>query len=555
MDITIAKSKKFVASCSHDKKIILWDLHDKNNKTIFKGHTGSVTCIHFMPDDNYLISSSYDKTLKIWNIISQKQERSINMDYYINKFCIIPSKNFIVCACEDHKIRMQNLSLEKCEEVLLEGHNDKINSLCLSKDEKLVISSSGFFSNSEDNSIRVWNIENTTEKLIIKGEYIKIQTIIFSPYDSNYIISGSTDNSIRIWDISRESNILILSGHTNIILCIYITNDSKFIISSSLDYTIRLWDIRINQAIHVFQVNSPARVLCGTLDSSFIFSGSVNGNIRCWNIKEKKEDFLLEGHLDEITCLKLTSIDRFLISSSLDKTLILWNLYEKNQHCVYNIDGLYIDCFILTKDNHFFIYSSDLTIKVRDLSKKQQIANFQGHKSKINGLILICNGKYLISSSFDNTIRVWNLSKKKLLGIIDQNLYDLYGIAISINEMFLASCFSNKIRVYYLQEEVIKLKIYDYRMKFKGDQMINSYDYGFIPKNNALNLQICSSWSKEINLFPKEKLIIAECKDSTYRIWNFKSRKQIIATRDSEEFKSTIKKYPEISLFLNFSND
>jgi centriolar protein POC1 len=55
------------ASCSHDKKIKLYDLRANQVIQVYEGHSGPVKSIDFHPHTAHLISSSEDGTTKIWN--------------------------------------------------------------------------------------------------------------------------------------------------------------------------------------------------------------------------------------------------------------------------------------------------------------------------------------------------------------------------------------------------------------------------------------------------------------------------------------------------------
>jgi FOG: WD40 repeat len=55
------------------------------------------------------------------------------------------------------------------------------------------------------------------------------------------------------------------------------------------------------------------------------------------------------------------------------------------------------------------ILSSYGTLNIKDLK-----AFLKGHSSEVNSLVITLDDKYIISGSWDNTIRIWDLLTKKL---------------------------------------------------------------------------------------------------------------------------------------------
>ena len=57
-----------MASGSVDRKIKVWDIRSKRLIQHYDAHPSSVTGISFHPSGNYLLSSSNDSTLKVWDL-------------------------------------------------------------------------------------------------------------------------------------------------------------------------------------------------------------------------------------------------------------------------------------------------------------------------------------------------------------------------------------------------------------------------------------------------------------------------------------------------------
>ena len=66
LDFSKLKSN-VLASGSLDLTIIIWDIEKKVELQVLKGHTNSISCVVFSPDDNTISSGGYDKNILIWD--------------------------------------------------------------------------------------------------------------------------------------------------------------------------------------------------------------------------------------------------------------------------------------------------------------------------------------------------------------------------------------------------------------------------------------------------------------------------------------------------------
>jgi WD40 repeat protein len=64
---------KYLASGSEDRTVKVWNIDSQKEVTTLQGHRYSVRSVAFSPDGKYLASGSDDKTVKLWSVESQKE--------------------------------------------------------------------------------------------------------------------------------------------------------------------------------------------------------------------------------------------------------------------------------------------------------------------------------------------------------------------------------------------------------------------------------------------------------------------------------------------------
>ena len=66
--LSLSANSKHLVSSSWDKTLRLWDLNSFKTKEIITGHTKDVLCVSFTSEDRMIVSGSMDKTLKAFNV-------------------------------------------------------------------------------------------------------------------------------------------------------------------------------------------------------------------------------------------------------------------------------------------------------------------------------------------------------------------------------------------------------------------------------------------------------------------------------------------------------
>ena len=75
----------------------------------------------------------------------------------------------------------------------LEGHGDRVRSVCFSPDGKQLASGSS------DNTVRLWNAETGVRVKTLEGHSSAVWSVCFISPDGKQVASGSDDRTVRVW--------------------------------------------------------------------------------------------------------------------------------------------------------------------------------------------------------------------------------------------------------------------------------------------------------------------------------------------------------------------
>jgi WD40 repeat protein len=107
--------------------------------------------VSFSPDGKTLATGSYDRTIKLWNVETGQEIRTLT------------------------------------------GHNGSVYTVSFSNDGKTLATGSW------DSTIKLWNVETGKEIRTLSGHNGSVYTVSFSP-DGKTLATGSDDGTIKLWN-------------------------------------------------------------------------------------------------------------------------------------------------------------------------------------------------------------------------------------------------------------------------------------------------------------------------------------------------------------------
>ncbi|WP_208339813.1 protein kinase domain-containing protein [Aetokthonos hydrillicola] len=284
------------------------------------GHSDFVINVAFSPDGKTLASSSYDKTVKLWNLTTGEQIRTLQgHSTSAYSVAINPDGKTLASGSGDNTIQLWNLATGE-QLRTLQGHFGWVNSVAFSPDGKTLASGSG------DNTIQLWNLATGEQLRTLQGHSGWVNSVAFSP-DGKTLASGSFDHTIKLWNLATGEYISTLKGHSDWVYSIAISLDGKTLASGSKDNTIKLWNLVTGVLISTLKGHSDwVNSVAFSPDDKTLASGSYDHTIKLWNLATGEQIHTLRGHSSEVRSVAFSPDGKTLASGSWDKTIKIWRV-------------------------------------------------------------------------------------------------------------------------------------------------------------------------------------------------------------------------------------
>ncbi len=297
---------------------------DKPEIVIQSGHTNAVNSVAISADGKYIVSGSWDNTVRLWDLATGKEIRRFEgHTSIVNSVAISADGKYIVSGSGDNTVRLWDMATGK-EIRRFAGHTESVYSVVISADGKYIVSGSG------DNTVRLWDRASGKETRRFEGHTGAVTSAAISA-DGLHIISGSLDNTVRLWGMAAGQEIRRFEGHTGWVSSVAISADGNYIVSGSWDKTVRLWDTATGKELrrfdgHTSGVNSVAI----SADGNYIVSGSLDNTVRLWDMATGNELRRFAGHTGWVRSVAISRDGRYIVSGSQDGEIKIWHAVKGN---------------------------------------------------------------------------------------------------------------------------------------------------------------------------------------------------------------------------------
>ncbi|CAO4361237.1 unnamed protein product [Caenorhabditis nigoni] len=177
----------------------MYDLQASTSSARLTGHGGPVFSVNFSPDRRLLLSSSGDKTVRLWSMDAQRNVVIFRLPSMVwqAQFC---SRGYY------------------------------------------------FATASADKTVSMWSTDRMTPLRMFPDAYGDVGCIDYHP-NCNYIAGGSEDRYVRVWDVVSGIRVRLFSGHKAPIIALKFSPCGRYLVSLDAIGTIMVWDLAYQRLV------------------------------------------------------------------------------------------------------------------------------------------------------------------------------------------------------------------------------------------------------------------------------------------------------------------
>jgi WD40 repeat protein len=186
--------------------------------SVLKRNWDWIWSVAINPEGNLLAAGGRDKIVHLWDIqnpanpkpLRGSLELKLKHDDEIFSVAFSPDGNWLASGSRDHRVMLWDLSQPnevKSSTIPLRKHKEGVRAIAFDydKDSK---KSMRLASASEDQTIKVWDLENPKQKPeVLQGHSCGVSSVAFNPNNPLRLVSCSWDRTIRFWDLDLEPHI------------------------------------------------------------------------------------------------------------------------------------------------------------------------------------------------------------------------------------------------------------------------------------------------------------------------------------------------------------
>lgn len=458
---TFSPDGEYLATGSLDNIIKLWDVSTEKEIRSLNGHTEKIRSVTFSPDGNHVLSASADNTAKVFDVLTG--EILFTMEMPVDRMwqATYDATGTQILTMNDRYLNVvwDAQTGEKLGE-FEKSYGTDISAQSFSPDgAKLIVA---------DDYKRTITVNIGTEDTVAEFQFEKTQTYAWSP-DGKYIAIGSTKLFAEVFE-SETGNMLHHLEDDPETQCdgcntqVIFSNNSKYLLTGAKRDGLILWDVVKGKKVYkLMDCEDQVSDIAFSPDDKFVVARMGN-DIYVFDSNSGVEKLHITSSLYEYYQPKFSPDSKYLITPGDNNTAELWSISSGRKAKLYEgylshgkDDGMdfsyddWTDAGILrflsakagiavSPDGRYLVKGNiDSTVVMIDLQTGKVVQEFVGHSKSVWAFDFNSNGSILATAGGNSYIKLWNTETGEEIASLKGHRDLIFDIAFSFDNEYLVS--------------------------------------------------------------------------------------------------------------------
>ena len=287
--IAITEDQRFLMSVSWDRTLKIWDFARGTLINTVEAHDQGILALAVTGNGDYhLATGGFDQTVKLWTLASDANNLELNQIFLghlgsIHGLDFAPRWHFLVSGSYDQTLKQWNLEQET-EEFSSYDSLGAIYALAVAPNQDFIAAAGG------DGTVTLWQLGSGEKIAVLSGNISSVQSLAIAA-DGQIIAAGCVDGTVKIWQYDREKSghfapIRVINAHNGQVTSLVFGEEGQWLFTGGTDGEIKIWLANYQQAIATLSAtnerSSPISSLVLSPDYCHLAAAAADGSITIW---------------------------------------------------------------------------------------------------------------------------------------------------------------------------------------------------------------------------------------------------------------------------------
>ncbi|KAJ5226894.1 uncharacterized protein N7469_006900 [Penicillium citrinum] len=202
--LCITPDKRFLAAAGHNN-VKLYDIKSTNPNPVmtFEGHTNNITGVAFHCEGKWMVTSSEDGTVKVWDTRTGSLQRNYMHRAPVNDVVIHPNQGELISGDQAGMVRVWDLGESVCTHQLIPAEDTSVLSVSVASDGSLLCAGN------KVGNVYIWRmvITDDTTRIIpvctFQAHRDYLTRVLLSP-DVKHLATCAADHTAKVWNLDTD---------------------------------------------------------------------------------------------------------------------------------------------------------------------------------------------------------------------------------------------------------------------------------------------------------------------------------------------------------------